>query len=388
MSVICLVTIHGVGFEQPPLIGVPGYPDTPGYADALHEHLRRYLDPTILGDDPLRQRSYPGENGPIYVQSVWPPDSHCREGGLRRLGTWDEQHLRTIDGAAAPLGDSHARIAHLALVYSQLEDQGTQLGAAAIVSAMLFANAGRYASFEGLLHMISTNLQPFLPHHPGENQMPGSSLQPRHDPGFKKNKTVQQQPASPGMFDQLEDDVAGYVCHNEMRERVRCFVLDAILRLACRDDVEGIVLNTHSNGTVVAIDVMRALPPFAAKKVLALVTAGSPLRKYIDFFTWGQHLATIPRIGRWINFYDEQDPVGDPLSPAACWQRGTPPTDLTGLFKALDPNTGVISNLEIEDRVVDNMTHSSGGGFQAHNYWDNEIDFVRPLAALLKEVAG
>jgi len=388
MSVICLVTIHGVGFEQPPLIGVPGYADTPGYADALHEHLRRHLYPTILGDDPLRQRRHPGENGPIYVQSVWPPDSHCREGGLRRLGTWDEQHRSQVDVAAAPLGDGHGRIAHLALVYSQLEDQGVQLGAAAIASAMLFANAGHYATFEGLLHMIYTDLQPFLPHHPVENQTSESSLQPRQDPGFKKSRTVQQQPASPDMFQQLEDDVAGYVCHNEMRERVRSFVLDAILRLACRDDVEGIVLNTHSNGTVVAIDVLRTLPPFAAKKVLALVTAGSPLRKYIDFFTWGQHLATIPRIGRWINFYDEQDPVGDPLAPAACWQRGTPPTDLTGLFKALDPNTGVISSLEIKDRVVDNVTNSTGGGLQAHNYWDNEIDFVRPLAALLKEIAG
>ncbi len=378
MSVICLVTIHGVGFEQPPLIGVPGYPDTPGYADTLHEHLGRYLDPTILGDDPLRERSRPGENGPIYVQSVWPPDSHCREGGLRRLGTWDEQHRSQVDGAAAPLGDGHGRIAHLALVYSQLEDQGVQLGAAAIASAMLFANSGRYMSFKGLLDMISKDLQPFLPHHPVENQTSGS----------KKSGTVQQQPATPDLFQQLEDDVAGYVCHNEMRERVRSFVLDAILRLACRDDVEGIVLNTHSNGTVVAIDVLRTLPPFAAKKVLALVTAGSPLRKYIDFFTWGQHLATIPRIGRWINFYDEQDPVGDPLAPVACWQRGTPPTDLTGLFKALDPNTGIISNLEIKDRVVDNITNSTGGGLQAHNYWDNEIDFVRPLAALLKEIAG
>ena len=388
MSVICLVTIHGVGFEQPPLIGVPGYADTPGYADALHEHLRRHLHPTILGDDPLRQRSHPGENGPIYVQSVWPPDSHCREGGLRRLGTWDEQHRSQVDGAAAPLGDGHGRIAHLALIYSQLEDQGVQLGAAAIASAMLFANSGRYMSFKGLLDMISKDLQPFLPHHPVENQASGSSLQPRRDPGFKTNITVQQQPATPDMFQQLEDDVAGYVCHNEMRERVRSFVLDAILRLACRDDVDGIVLNTHSNGTVVAIDVLRTLPPFAARKVLALVTAGSPLRKYIDFSTWGQHPATIPRIGRWINFYDEQDPVGDPLAPAACWQRGTPPTDLTGLFKALDPNTGVISNLEIKDRVVDNITNSTGGGLQAHNYWDNEIDFVRPLAALLKEIAG
>src|SRR5437016_13872047 len=117
-------------------------------------------------------------------------------------------------------------------------------------------------------------------------------LLPSRVPRLKKSRTLQQQPVSSDMFHQLEDDVAGYVCHNEMRERVRSFVLDAILRLACRDDVDGIVLNTHSNGTVVAIDVLRTLPPFAARKVLALVTAASPLRKYIDFVTCGQHLDT------------------------------------------------------------------------------------------------
>ena len=388
MNVICLVTIHGVGFEQPPIVDVSGYPDTPGYADSLHEHLSKYLDPTILGDDPQRQRAHPGENGPIYVQSVWPPDSHCREGGLRRLGTWDEQHLREVDGSAAPLSDGHARIAHIALVYSQLEEQGAQAGAAAIVGAMLLSSAGRYATLEGLLHMIYSDVQPFLPHHLADNQVLSASLRPRRDPGFKTTRAVQQQPASQSLMQQLEDDVAAYVCHNEMRERVRSFVLDAILRLAYRDDVDGIVLNAHSNGTVVATDILRVLPPFAARKVLALVTAGSPLRKYTDFFTWGQHLATIPQIDRWINFYDEKDPVGDPLAPAACWRRGTTPTDLTGLLKALDPTTGVISNLHIEDRVVDNVTHSAGGSLPAHNYWDNESEFVQPLAALLKEMVS
>jgi hypothetical protein len=33
----CLLTIHGIGFQQPPENG------TPGYADGLHEHLRQGL---------------------------------------------------------------------------------------------------------------------------------------------------------------------------------------------------------------------------------------------------------------------------------------------------------------------------------------------------------
>ena len=46
---ICLVTIHGVGFMQPPINGIPGY------ADGLHQHLSKYLDEHLLGDDPKRQ---------------------------------------------------------------------------------------------------------------------------------------------------------------------------------------------------------------------------------------------------------------------------------------------------------------------------------------------
>jgi hypothetical protein len=56
---ICLVTIHGVGFMQPPMHGIPGY------ADGLHEHLSTYLDEQLLGDDPLRQRNLRGQNGPM-----------------------------------------------------------------------------------------------------------------------------------------------------------------------------------------------------------------------------------------------------------------------------------------------------------------------------------
>jgi len=67
----CLVTIHGIGFQQRPL------PDgTPGYADALHERLSHYLDASLLGDDPHRERARRGENGPVYVASEWPPASH------------------------------------------------------------------------------------------------------------------------------------------------------------------------------------------------------------------------------------------------------------------------------------------------------------------------
>src|SRR5215210_3549032 len=88
----CLVTIHGIGFQQQPL------PDgTPGYADSLHERLSKYLDESILGDDPGRKRTQRGQNGPVYVASEWPPDSRHIEEGLRRLGVWASRPDRIID---------------------------------------------------------------------------------------------------------------------------------------------------------------------------------------------------------------------------------------------------------------------------------------------------
>src|SRR5260370_17720581 len=123
-------------------------------------------------------------------------------------------------------------------------------------------------------------------------------------------------------FRYLEEDVACYVCHNEERERVRSFVFEALLRLASRNDVGAIVLNTHSNGTVIALDVIRNLPPPAAAKIKAFITVGSPLRKYIDLFHWGQQIECLDPIKPWYNFWDEYDPVADPLEPPITWRRG------------------------------------------------------------------
>ncbi len=160
------------------------------------------------------------------------------------------------------------------------------------------------------------------------------------------------------------------------------------MRLAYREDVAGIVINSHSNGTVVALDVLRSLPPPAARKVRAFITAGSPLRKYATLFTWGQHMATVPVIKTWKNYWDDRDPVADPLEPSIDWLRGkrARTKQLTGLFQALDPETGEVMNMPIEDIEVDNLKNSKGGGLQAHNYWDNRQEFVEPVATLLKEL--
>jgi hypothetical protein len=36
--------------------------------------------------------------------------------------------------------------------------------------------------------------------------------------------------------------------------------------------------------------------------------------------------------------------------------------------------------------LVDNVEHSSGGGLQAHNYWDNQTEVVAPLAETLRQL--
>jgi hypothetical protein len=42
----------------------------------------------------------------------------------------------------------------------------------------------------------------------------------------------------------------------------------------------------------------------------------------------------------------------------------------------------------ITDIKVDNLKNSSGGGMQAHNYWDNTTEFIPRLAGQLKESAA
>ncbi len=394
-SMICLVTIHGVGFQQPPLVGEAGYPDTPGYADNLHEYLSKYLDESWLCDDPQRRRSKHGENGPIYVQSAWPPDSYCKEAGLSRLGSWDEQRSTIIVGPQAQLCNGAGRIAHVALVYSQQEGQGPQVDASLITSAMATVSLGHYTHVVNLVRTAFLDTEPLWKNlaSPSVTDKP-PSLRTRQDPGLKRMRTIPAHVQRPtglmAILRQMENDVAAYVCHNEMRERIREFVYDALLRLACRDDVAGIVINGHSNGTVIAFDALHQMPPFAARKMRAIVTAGSPLRKYTDLFNWGYYLPMLPRLTQWLNFLDLKDPVADPLVPDASWICGAPlQKDLmTGLYQGLDADTGMFHRLPIQDSIVDNLKYSRSGGLQAHNYWDNEAEFVSVLAQLLQREAS
>ncbi len=188
----------------------------------------------------------------------------------------------------------------------------------------------------------------------------------------------------------LQNDVCAYVCRNDLRTRVRGFVAEALFRLLAREDVAAVIINAHSQGTVLAFDVVRGLPPIAAAKVRGFYTAGSPLRKYVDLFGWGNDAGILVGVP-WFNFWDAADPVADPLLQPASWKAGMRVRDVSvapTLFQFRDPGGGTPSDIRIVDSPVDNLVNSGGGGLRAHNYWDNKIQFVDPLATALRTLVG
>lgn len=141
--VTCLVTIHGIGFQQPPVGEIPGY------ADKLHASLSDCLG-DLLADDPGRRRTKRGEAGAIYVQSEYPTGTGDRMEGMRRLGIWD-QTRSSIDTTDAPLVDKAVadqdRVAHVALVYANLEDvDAPHLGSAVDAGVRSLLGSWRYLS--------------------------------------------------------------------------------------------------------------------------------------------------------------------------------------------------------------------------------------------------
>jgi len=339
----------------------------------------------MFSDDAERRRNQRGQGGPIYVASEWPPNSRQVEAGLSRLGTWTSRPDRVVDTTDAALTDGVGRIAHVALVYSRLEDMAPQPGSTLEITVRALLSSGHYASVASLAQLALTDAWAALHQRASSDNASAPSLQVRaartgSAPVADVLTTIRA----------LEDDVAVYVTNNDLRARVRSFVREALLRLCSREDVDAVVVNSHSQGTVLGFDVLHDLPPFLMEKVKVFVTAGSPLRKYVDLFAWGTEVGCIANIDRWSNFWDPTDPVADPLVPPAGWRRGAapppPPSDDPNsvLFQEVNADTGTITPATVEDREVDNITNSSGGGLQAHNYWDNDPQFVQPLADILR----
>ncbi len=386
---LCVLTIHGIGFQQPP------DDHHAGYADTLHANLAVVLNGR-LGDDPQRPAA---AHGPVYVMSAM-PGTHNREWGLKRLGSWRGDG--SLDVTDMPLAPDDKPVAHVALVYTSLEGVGPGLpgiGVEAEASLVL----GHYASVAGTIRLVAGDAWAALHEHSAAGAAavaPSPSLHPRADLDVHPHQShfarllhphAGSQPSLDGALGTircLENDVVGYVCRNDLRSRIGDFITEVLRRLLARPDVAGVVVNSHSQGTVASFDVLRRYRPSGTGRVQALVTAGSPLRKYADLFAWGNDAYAIAQLGSWLNVWDPKDPVADPLDQLATWRSGDDlvprPAQTPGLIWAVDPNGQQVA-VPVTDLEVDNLTDSSGGGLQAHNYWDNTAQFIPALAGLLGE---
>lgn len=382
---LCVLTIHGIGFQQPPDARHSGY------ADTLHHNLAAVLNGR-LGDDPQRPAA---AHGPVYVMSAM-PGTHDREWGLKRLGNWRGDGSLDITGM--PLAPDDKPVAHVAVVYTSLEGVSPELpgfGVEAEASIVL----GHYASVAGAIRLVAGDAWAALHEHPAAAApvKASPSLRPRADTDVHAHQShiarmLRPHAAQPsldgalGTIRCLERDVIGYVCRNDLRGRIGDFITEVLRRLLARPDVAGVIVNSHSQGTVAGFDMLRRFRPAGTTRVQALVTAGSPLRKYADLFAWGNDAYAIAQIGRWLNVWDPKDPVADPLDQLATWRSGDDlvprPAGALGLIWAVGPD-GQQVPVPVDDLKVDNLTHSSGGGLQAHNYWDNKDEFIPALAGLL-----
>jgi hypothetical protein len=382
---VCLVTVHGIGFQQ----AARDDAHIPGYADQLHAHLHGFLG-TDLGDDPSRP-----DGGPVYVSSEW---NHSPAEGLARLDAGKQ--------LAQP-----GTIAHVALVYSPSESLAPHLGETAGALARAAATHHQYASAAGIVRLLFSDAWAAL--HENDHGTATSTLIPRNDTRHRGvvshllhrgdaacDDAATSPPGALGILAALEDDIATYIARNELRERVRGFVQHALLALLSRDDVDTIVLNTHSQGTVLCWDVLCRLPfstwvqhhdPYATR-IPHFVTAGSPIRKYVRMFAWGNQVGELSSVlpsgaMAWSNFCDPRDPVADPLSPPSDWQPGQPWDPATSpddaLLVARNFKDGSFTAVPISDTAVDNIHHSAGGGLQAHDYWNNTSEFVARLAEIV-----
>lgn len=380
---VCMLTVHGIGFQQPPQTGIAGY------ADGLHTNLAEVLGDK-LGNDPNRQ---PETDGPVYVMSA-KPKTHDAEWGLSRLGSWRDGAL---DVTGVPLSEPDRPVAHVALIYTSLEKLGPRFGGGTGTVSEAGLLLGQYASVAGAMRLVCGDTWAAL--HTKGGLADESPLRPRTDLvpphqfsifNFLHPDLTANQPGGSllGTVMTLEDDVVAYVCRNDLRESVRAFVREAVRRLAARPDVRAVVVNAHSQGTVASYDALQQSAPQVTSQVNALVTAGSPLRKYADLFSWGSDVGATASVGRWLNFWDPKDPVADPLDQPASWHFGNKVADRAahdlGLFWALG-DAGSQQPIPITDSRVDNLANSSGGGLQAHNYWGNTTQVIPQLAATLEK---
>lgn len=150
---VCLVTVHGIGFQRAP----DDAANVAGYADALHAHLRECLG-RDLGEDPHRPTG-----GPVYVSSEW---NGSPAAGLARLDP----------GAALA---QPGNVAHVALDYSPSEYLGSHSAETVDTLARAAASHHQYAGAVAIMRLMLSDAWAALHENPQGSET--STLLPRGD---------------------------------------------------------------------------------------------------------------------------------------------------------------------------------------------------------------
>jgi hypothetical protein len=149
-------------------------------------------------------------------------------------------------------------------------------------------------------------------------------------------------------------DVANYIGNNRVRLAIQERLATALFGAQRDFPNAGIILGSHSQGTIIAYDVLRLL----AGQLPAIdtwVTMGCPLGWYLGPPNWGDNEIELPGTVQWLNWYDPKDFVGQDLQRLARWTPAAP-----------------------QDTDVDNVGH----GLDAHDHWHNPV-VIAGYAALI-----
>jgi hypothetical protein len=142
----------------------------------------------------------------------------------------------------------------------------------------------------------------------------------RADPDDITRRLRLSLPGVGGTIDALINDIGNYIARNKVRANVQNVLHDQLSKAHSETPSIPIVCVAHSQGTVIAYDVLRQAGRLY-RQLRTLVTLGSPLSEYyFKRFDWGSEPLGFALTTRWLNLYDPGDIVGRALVDAVQWR--------------------------------------------------------------------
>jgi hypothetical protein len=155
------------------------------------------------------------------------------------------------------------------------------------------------------------------------------------------------------------NDVANYISHNGVRIQIQDLLNRRIFELQAKYQNAHIILGSHSQGSIVAYDVLR-LNGAQYPRLGTWVTMGSPLGWYLNFSRWGAEPIGLPPGLSWLNYYDQDDRVG---------------TVVAGMLR---PPTPTATDVDV---------NNTGQNLDPHDHWHNP-DVVERYFQLIKALVA